>query len=300
MPVYNCHKTAAAAISSILNQTCHDWELVIIDDGSQDRTISVISQFRDSRIRLIEGKHNLGLPTRLNQAAALSRGKYFARMDGDDISYPNRLKVQLDFLEHHPEVDLIGGSISIFRGEGELMGWRAAKLSHADICGPITSRMSLAHVTWFGRRDWFVANPYDPTRTLAQDRDLLTRSHRHTRFGAVPDLVVGVRENKLSLRKQFGGRYQLAGSLVRDSIDHSDWVPFAAAACECAKFGLDFLAIATGLRYRLLRHRARPLDPSLARDWTETWNRLRSYTSSTLTPSEITPARSDTMATING
>jgi glycosyltransferase involved in cell wall biosynthesis len=272
MPAFNCARTLSDAIHSILLQTFTDWELLILDDGSTDETVSIARTFSDPRIRIFTHRDNQGLPKRLNECIGLARGRYFARMDADDISYSKRLELQLAYLQAHPEVDLVGGSISIFFGAGRLQGWRPAKLSHASICGPVTSRMSLAHVTWCGRRDWFAANPYDIRRTLAQDRDLLLRSHRHSTFAAIPEVLVGVREERISLTKQFHGRQQLISTLLTDGFHNSDLSSIAAAACELAKFGLDLSAILTGLRYRILRHRARVVDANLAKEWVDTWN----------------------------
>jgi glycosyltransferase involved in cell wall biosynthesis len=275
MPVFNCERTLGHAIRSIQHQTYPDWELLIIDDGSNDRTVEIANGFRDSRLRVFERDSNLGLPQRLNECIGLARGQYFARMDGDDVSYPNRLSQQLRFLERNPDVDLVGGSISIFSGAGRLRGWRPARLSHDQICGTPISRMGLAHVTWLGRRRWFLENPYHPERTAAQDRDLLIRTHRRSRFAAIPDVVVGVREEKFSVKKQFNGRSQLTTSLLADGLANSDWRSIAAAAFEVAKFGLDLFAITSGLGYRVLRHRARPLDPTLVEDWVNTWSSVR-------------------------
>lgn len=276
MPAFNCARTISDTIQSILLQTFTDWELLIVDDGSTDETASIASSFGDPRIRIFSRSDNQGLPARLNECVGLARGQYFARMDADDIAYPKRLELQLAHLQSHPEVDLVGGSISIFLGAGQLQGWRPAKLSHASICGPVTSRMSLAHVTWCGRRDWFVANPYDTHRVVAQDRDLLLRSHRHSTFAAIPEVLVGVREEKISLTKQFRSRRVLISALLRDAFHNSDPRSVAAAGCELTKLGLDLSAIVTGLRYRILRHRARPVDANKAQEWMETWKRVHS------------------------
>jgi glycosyltransferase involved in cell wall biosynthesis len=80
MPVFNCERTLSTAIQSILNQTYSNWELIIIDDGSRDKTLEVANSFRDPRIEVINDGQNQRLPIRLNQAIALSRGKYFARI----------------------------------------------------------------------------------------------------------------------------------------------------------------------------------------------------------------------------
>ena len=98
MPVYNCAATVAQAIRSILNQTFEDWELLIVDDGSTDDTLKVIASFKDPRIIVSKGERNEGLPARLNDCVRRARGKYFARMDGDDIAYPERLRKQLEYL----------------------------------------------------------------------------------------------------------------------------------------------------------------------------------------------------------
>ena len=105
--VYNCQATIGSAFRSILNQTYENWELILIDDGSQDDTLTIIKQFNDDRIRIYSDGRNRGLPGRLNEAVALSQGKYFARMDGDDICYPTRLASQVDFLEKNPGATVV-------------------------------------------------------------------------------------------------------------------------------------------------------------------------------------------------
>ncbi len=90
MPVYNCETTVAASLRSILLQSYPRWELLVIDDGSTDATLEIVRGFQDPRIRIVaDGEHRL-LPCRLNQAIAMARGQFFARMDGDDIAYPAR------------------------------------------------------------------------------------------------------------------------------------------------------------------------------------------------------------------
>src|SRR5579871_2414525 len=92
MPVRNNERTLARAIASILGQTHPQLELILIDDGSSDGTLRVAQSFSDSRIRLFSDGQSLGLSTRLNQAIDVSGGRYFARMDGDDVSYPERFE----------------------------------------------------------------------------------------------------------------------------------------------------------------------------------------------------------------
>jgi glycosyltransferase involved in cell wall biosynthesis len=274
MPVFNCATTVEAAVCSILAQTFRDWRLIVIDDGSCDGTMAAAGIFDDPRIQLVKGGTNLGLPTRLNEAVARSRGRYFARMDGDDISYPTRLERQLAYLQAHPEVDLLGGAVSIFDGKGRLIGIRTARLTHAQICGTWRRHHTLAHVTWMGPLEWFRNNPYCPGALTMQDRELLMRTQHHSHFAAIPDILVGVREPKISLKKIIPARWHLAGVTLREGIRHRK-VPYAAlcAAGEVAKSSLDLLAVGTGLNYRILRHRATPiLDPDIAAEWRSLWS----------------------------
>ena len=274
MPVFNCERTVGAAICSIQAQPFQDWEIIVIDDGSCDRTLAVATTFDDPRIRLVKGGENLGLPARLNEAVALSRGRYFARMDGDDISYPARLEQQLAYLRQNPEVDLLGGAISIFDGKGELIGIRAARLTHEDICGTWWRHHTLAHVTWMGPIEWFRKNPYCPNALTTQDRELLMRTQRHSRFAAIPDILVGVREPTISLKKIIPTRWTFVEVILREEIQHRQIVFGALSAlAEVAKLLLDIFAVGTGLNYHILRHRATPtLDPAVTAEWQSVWN----------------------------
>jgi glycosyltransferase involved in cell wall biosynthesis len=107
LPTYNNSKFIFAAVKSILEQTYKNFELLIIDDGSTDNTVEVIKSFKDSRIRLICHDKNQGLGGTLNHGLELSEYALVARMDGDDISLPERLECQLEYLRKNPRVDIL-------------------------------------------------------------------------------------------------------------------------------------------------------------------------------------------------
>lgn len=113
MPVYNCELYINEAIDSILNQTFDDFEFLIIDDASTDSTISIIKAYDDPRIQLIEKPKNSGYTNSLNYGLSIARGEYIARMDGDDISLPERFEKQVAFLDANPDVVLCGTALKV-------------------------------------------------------------------------------------------------------------------------------------------------------------------------------------------
>lgn len=117
MPVYNGERYLDEAIKSILTQTFTDFEFLIIDDNSTDRTHDIIKSYSDSRIRLTKNDQKIGLVESLNKGILLANGEYVARMDADDISTQNRLEKQVKFLDNHPEVGICGSWIKTY-GEG--------------------------------------------------------------------------------------------------------------------------------------------------------------------------------------
>ncbi|MFA5856885.1 MAG: glycosyltransferase family 2 protein [Candidatus Pacearchaeota archaeon] len=116
MPAFNAEKYLVEAIDSILNQTFKDFEFIIINDGSTDKTLDIINKYisKDKRIILINNLSNQGIIKSLNLGLKISKGKYIARMDADDISIKDRLEIQYKYLEKNPNIFLLGsGAIDI-------------------------------------------------------------------------------------------------------------------------------------------------------------------------------------------
>ena len=111
MAVYNGEKYLREAIDSILNQTYTNFEFLIVNDGSIDLTEDIILSYSDNRIRYIKNETNLKLIASLNKGLDLAIGKYIARMDADDISLPERLEKQVDFMERNQEIGVLGTSV---------------------------------------------------------------------------------------------------------------------------------------------------------------------------------------------
>ncbi len=122
LPVYNGEKYLEKAIDSIIYQSYKNWELIIINDGSTDKTEQIIYKYANNRIKYHKNKTNLGLIATLNKAIDLCTGEYIARMDADDISDNKRLKKQVDFLDNHPDVSLCGTNATLIDGDENKKG----------------------------------------------------------------------------------------------------------------------------------------------------------------------------------
>ncbi|MFH1366674.1 MAG: glycosyltransferase family 2 protein [Patescibacteria group bacterium] len=119
MPVYNGESYLGTAIESILKQTYKGYEFLIIDDASTDSSLEIIKSYKDARIRLIHNAINVGLNKNLNIGLAAAQGEYIARMDQDDISYPERLSKQFLYLEQNPDVGVCGTAVKILDKKGK-------------------------------------------------------------------------------------------------------------------------------------------------------------------------------------
>lgn len=276
MPVRNCEGTLWLAVVSMIRQTFVNWELIVVDDCSTDASLSIIQSINDDRIRVIQGRKQRGLAFRLNQAIELARGSYFARMDGDDVSLPGRLECQVDFLTAHPEVDLLGTGGVVFSGDGQVLGVREAPISHGEICSRPWAGFSLAHPSWMGRIEWFRAFRYDSRLAKAQDYDLLLRSHEWSIFAALPEALIGYREERLDRKKCFASRLATVTSQLHYARSRCSWLPLAKGVIgQAAKCLVDGVVIGTRLERVVLRHRALPVDPETLGKWQMFWDDLK-------------------------
>jgi glycosyltransferase involved in cell wall biosynthesis len=276
MPARNAQATVALTIRSLLGQTYTNWELFIVDDGSNDDTMGIARGFDDQRIHLQAGGRRLGLAARLNQIMDRCSGDYFARLDADDIAYPERLQRQVDFLLHHESVDLLGAGAMVFDKDGSAIGLFPVHTGHAEICRHPWSGFYLAHPTWMGRIAWFRRHRYRPEMTRAQDQDLLLRTYRSSTFACLPETLGGYRQETLSLRKIIAGRMSFSKALIRQAGIERRYVRMVSGPVKQAgKSVLDTLAISSGMGRRLLRHRALAASDAERARWSAVWAALQ-------------------------
>lgn len=186
MPVYNAEQHLREAVESILAQTHTALELVIVNDGSTDGSEAIIRSYQDPRIRLLKNPENKGLIYSLNYGIAACRGSYIARMDADDISLPERIAAQLDFMEHHPDVGVCGCDYSQF-GAGSERFYKALS-SHDEILAQLLFNSSVVHPSLMLRRS--ALDGLDPVFNAgyahSEDYELWSKLILRTRFAAVP------------------------------------------------------------------------------------------------------------------
>src|SRR5256885_7165052 len=205
MSVYNAEKYLCKAIDSIVAQTFADFEFIVIDDGSTDSSPQILKRFaeKDSRLR-VETRANKGLTRSLNEAIALSRGEFLARMDADDIALPNRLQIQVDFLQAHSDVVLLGGGYELIDGAGRLLTKIIPPADDATLQEhALSGRTPICHPLAMMRRDAVAkVGGYDETLAAAQDLDLWLKLGEVGKLACGPDILLRYRQHAHSVSEQ--------------------------------------------------------------------------------------------------
>jgi glycosyltransferase involved in cell wall biosynthesis len=170
MPAYNVERYIGDAIDSVLRQTFSEFELLIVNDGSADRTEEIIRGFTDPRIVLINQK-NQGVSAALNTGLKYARGEYIARFDADDVCYPDRLRLQLEFMEKNPDYVLIGSDADYMDREGGyLYRYRNIGHSYEEILSRMETYCPFVHSTVFYLRDMVLGlGGYNPRAHTFED-----------------------------------------------------------------------------------------------------------------------------------
>ncbi|MBN2568723.1 MAG: glycosyltransferase [Deltaproteobacteria bacterium] len=176
MPVHNAGLFVEEAVRSVLQQTFTDFELVVMDDGCTDDTLSRIAQFKDPRIRVIRNERNLGIAPTLNRALDLVRTEWIARMDADDICEPDRLATQVAFMRAHPNLVVAGGLVRLFGDRKPVIVPQPHGVE--TVRAFLLFGNALVHPTVMFRRSLLERHNlrYDPSYSCTEDYELWTRA----------------------------------------------------------------------------------------------------------------------------
>lgn len=222
MPVYNAEKFLAEAIESILGQTFIDFEFIIINDGSTDRSEEIILSYQDARIRYFKNDVNLKLIKTLNRGLGLASGKYIARMDADDISELNRLQVQFDFMETNPKIGIVGSGFINFKDGSKEISRTMYKPDHDEICFKHLYQMHLCHGTCMIRSQVLTLNSLNFSLEYehAEDFELFTRISSFTRLANIQSYLYKVRHHDNEVSKIFAStQIQNSYKVIKRSFD---------------------------------------------------------------------------------
>ncbi len=242
MPVFNAGGYLRLAVLSIVRQSFADWELLLVDDGSTDDALQSIRDIDDARIRILQDGENRGLAARLNQCIDLARGRYLARMDQDDLSYPERFMRQVSALEQDPALDLVAVRAITIDEDNKATGSFPYALTHDDICARPWRGFYLPHPTWMGKTEWFRKHRYAvPGPYFCEDQELLLRSHRTSRFATVDETLFAYRIRSLIDAKKLARvRRTVLNIQLRYFAGVNQWhFVLLAIAAFVAKMGLD-------------------------------------------------------------
>jgi glycosyltransferase involved in cell wall biosynthesis len=246
LPVFNGGDFLLPAVQSIIFQTYKEWELILIDDGSTDDCILSIERLHHPQIFVYPNFNNIGLAPSLNRAINLASGKYFARMDADDLAFPDRLEKQVTFLEENLDIDLVASRVLCFSQKtNEVMGYLPFLESHEEISRWAFSGIHMPHPSWMGRSEWFLSNRYlIPEVVRAEDQELLLRALPSSRYAALPETLLAYSYNKPSLKRLFNTRYSLFRAQLGIFFSQRAWGScLAASGCFASKVLLDFFRL---------------------------------------------------------
>jgi glycosyltransferase involved in cell wall biosynthesis len=229
------------ALKSVFAQTFTDWELILIDDGSTDDSLSLAKSLDDPRVRVYTDGESRGLNIRLNQLISLARAPYFFRMDADDIMHSERLEKQYKALLENDENTVIGTSAYSINQDSQIVGLRQAP-EHQEL--GFAARYSFIHPTVAASTDWFRHNLYSTNLLYhrCQDAELWCRTTASTKFINLPEPLLYYRENGVFSFSNYLTAKLVALILIQDQFRHPTYHYIYLFISEICKILLFFIA----------------------------------------------------------
>jgi glycosyltransferase involved in cell wall biosynthesis len=182
IPFLNPGNSILEAIQSVFAQTFDDWELILVDDGSNDESLEIVQKIRDPRVTVLIDGENRGLPYRLNQIIDLAKGDFIARMDADDIMHPMRIEKQVNFLRENQSCDLVATPVITLDDERKPRYLLGSNFKKESVIFNIFKNGLIVHPTILVRRDWYMNNKYSLDYPRAEDRELFIRTFKRTKI----------------------------------------------------------------------------------------------------------------------
>ena len=269
LPVRDGARTLALAMLSVLQQSFGDFELLLLDDGSADASPDIALGFGDPRVRLLRDGLKQGLAARLNQGIDAATGRYIARMDADDVCFPDRFARQVARLSAEAALDLVACRTLVFDdATGAATGLAPYRLSHEALCAQPWNGFYLVHPGWMGRADWFRRYRYRiPEVMRAEDQDLLLRAYPDSRYAVIDEILLGYRMGPTVLHRQLSQRRCLLAAQIERFAERCQWRNLSLALLATGiKLSRDLMfATAAGRRWR--DRRGGEVPPEIGQAW---------------------------------
>ena len=221
LSVYNHEIYIKKCIQSILDQSYKDWELIIIDDGSTDKSYNELKKFEqtDDRIKIIKNEKNQGLPKSLNHGISVSNGEFIIRVDADDICLQNRFEVLVNNItkKENSNIDVLGSNAYFVNKENKIIGQSSMPINSEDFKKEIYKRNPFIHSSVIIRKSFLLKNNlYDKKFIKAQDYDLWLRGYKYNNYKNLEKILLNYRFlNSKDSQSDFYGFYAIFLNCLR-------------------------------------------------------------------------------------
>ncbi|MFS1539935.1 MAG: glycosyltransferase [Candidatus Phlomobacter fragariae] len=216
LPVYNAEKYLFMALESLIVQSYKNIEIIIINDGSTDKSLEIINSFKkkDSRIKLIDRK-NMGLAYSLNEGIFFAKGNFIARMDADDISKSDRIEKQVNYILKNSFIDILGTNVDYIDVFSRKIGESNYPLSNMSIKNTLPFWCCLAHPSIFGKKEIFLSQGGYQSKYRSEDYELWLRicRNKNIQFGNMAEKLLKYRIHNLQVTDKKNLRL-----IVKDNI----------------------------------------------------------------------------------
>lgn len=281
IPIFNAEATLLETVQSVIAQSVTDWELILIDDGSRDRSLSIAKSINDPRVRVLSDGVNKGLPTRLNQIVDEAKYDFIMRMDADDLMHPQRLEKQLKVLQENESIDLVCTGLYSVTNQLELKGARNSLIPHPlTLADVVNGYCQIVHASILVRKSWYLRNRYNPASKRIEDYELFVTaaSRGDLRVKAMDEYLYVYREEG---NVQFSKLKQVYLSKFRfitlnRQLNIPVWLRLRFGMVQLFKLSVAYVLHVLKLNRLMLMLRGNsPVSPQLQKDLSEILRKIR-------------------------
>jgi len=259
MHVRNAAPYLAASVGSIFAQSFTDWELLAMDDGSEDQSLGMLRSIQDPRVRVFSDGRNLGVAARLNQIIREARGECIARFDADDLMHPSRFEKQLAFLDRNPQIHGLGCGLVILDEDFRPSGLSINPAIHEEICAEPLHGIRLSHPAFIARTRWWQLQKYNEQNRSCEDWELWFSAHANSRFANLIEPMYFYQAfSSFSLKREIRARLTISRLQWNSRSKYGLRATASESLSQFLRIGYMAAACALGGREGLILRRSQP------------------------------------------